>query len=152
MIGRRALLAAATLIPLQGCGGAIPTPPTVVLTLVAAPDVNADDRGTPLPIAVRVYSLTSRGRFSSADAFGLLDREATVLGTEGKRIESVIVRPGETRTLTMILTPDVRYLGISALYQSIDSAQWRTVASVAPSGLTKRVLMLGRRRATLENA
>ena len=152
MIGRRALLAASALLPLQGCGGALPTPPTVVLTIVASPDVNADASGTPLPIAVRVFALTSRGRFSSADAYGLLDRESAVLGTEGKRVEAVNVRPGETRTLTMVLTPDVRYLGVSALYQSIDSAQWRNVAPVAPSGLTKLVLTLGRRRATLETA
>lgn len=152
MIRRRALLAASTLVPLSGCAGGVPTPPTVVLSITASADVNADDRGTPLPIAVRVYTLSSRGRFASADAFGLLDRESAVLGSEGKRVEALIVRPGESRTLTMILTPDVRYVGVAALYQNIDGAQWRSVAPVAPSGVTKLVLLLGRRRATLEVA
>lgn len=151
MIGRRALIGASALASLQGCGGA-PPPPSVALTVKAAADVNADASGTPLPVAVRVFALASSGRFSAADAYSLMDRESAVLGDEGKRVEALSLRPGETKTLTMVMKPDVRYLGVAALYHDIDRARWRALAPIAPSGLTALVLLLGRRQATLEAA
>jgi hypothetical protein len=41
----------------------------VDLTIKAGPDLNRSSAGTPLAVAVRLYSLNARGRFSSADAY-----------------------------------------------------------------------------------
>lgn len=151
MIGRRALIGATALAALQGCGGT-PPPPSVALTLKAAADVNADASGTPLPVAVRIFGLTSSARFSAADAYSLIDRESAVLGDEGRRVEALSLRPGETKTLTMVMKPDVRFLGVAALFHDIDRARWRALTPIAPSGLTTLVLLVGQKQAILEAA
>ena len=148
---RRTLLAAPAAVVVANCGGA-PDPPVVDLTIRATPDLNRNAAGTPLAVAVRLYTLSSRGRFSSADAYALMDRDSTVLAGEGTRAEEIVMRPGETRKLTLTPKPDVRYLGVVVLYQDIDRSQWRAVGPIAPSGPTKLMLTLGANRAALEGA
>jgi type VI secretion system protein VasD len=136
---------------LAGCGGA-PEPPVVDLTIRAAPDLNRNAAGTPLAVAVRLYTLNARSRFSTADAYTLMDRDRTVLADEGSRVEEIVVRPGETRKINLMPKPDARYIGAVVLFRDIDRSQWRAVAAIAPSGLTKLVLTMGSNRATLEAA
>lgn len=135
----------------EACGG--PPPPAVVdLTIRANPDINPNPAGTPVSVAVRLYSLTSRGRFSSADVYSLMQREAAVLGTESLGSEEVVVRPGETRKVNLSPKPGTRFLGVAVLFRAIDSAQWRAVAPIAESGLTKLQLTLSGTQATLVSA
>jgi len=151
MIRRRSFLAASATVTLAGCGGA-PEPPVVDLTIRAAPDLNRNAAGTPLAVAVRLYALNARSRFSTADAYALMDRDRTVLSDEGSRVEEIVVRPGETRKITLMPKPDVRYLGAVVMYQDIDRSQWRAIAPIATSGPTKLMLTMGGNRATLEAA
>ena len=88
----------------------------------------------------------------TADAFALMDRDRAVLADEGTRAEEIVVRPGETRNITLAPKPDVRFIGVVVLFQDIDRSQWRAVAPIAPSGLTRLVLSIGANRATLEAA
>jgi len=88
----------------------------------------------------------------TADAFALMDRDRAVLADEGTRAEEIVVRPGETRNITLAPKPDVRFIGVAVLFQEIDRSQWRAVAPIAPSGLTRLVLSIGANRATLEAA
>jgi type VI secretion system protein VasD len=148
---RRAFLAAAAATALAGCGGA-PAPAVVDLTLTAGRDLNQDTAGTPRSVAVRLYGLTSRARFSSADAYALMDRDKTVLGDEGSVIEQIVIKPGETRKLTLLPKPGVRYIGAAVLFQDIDRARWRAVAQIAPEGVTRLALVLGSKSAQLEGA
>ncbi len=148
--GRRLLLLTPPLALLSSCG---PPPPGVVdLTIKAGSDLNSSRTGTPLAVAVRLYTLNARARFTSADAFALMERDRAVLGDEGSRSEEIVVRPGETRKVTLAPKPDVRFLGVAVLFQDIDSAQWRAIASIAASGTTRLVLALGSNKAVLEPA
>ena len=151
MIHRRTLLAVPAFAALGGCGGGPPPPATVDLSIKASPDLNSS-QGTPLSVAVRLYTLNSRARFAQADAYAIMDREKTVLGDEGTRAEEFVIKPGETRNLILSPKPDVRYIGAAVLYRDIDGSQWRAVAPIATSGVTKLVLAVGRNRATLEAA
>ena len=139
---------ASAVTALAGCGGA-PAPAVVDLTVTAGRDINPDRSGTPRSVAVRVYGLTSRARFSSADAFALMDREKAVLADEGSLAEEIVVRPGETRKITLMPKPGVHYIGTAVLFQDIDRAQWRAVAAIAPEGLTKLTLAVGGNSAQL---
>ncbi|HEY6981153.1 type VI secretion system lipoprotein TssJ [Reyranella sp.] len=150
MIGRRLLLAAPALALVTGCGP--PAPPAVDLTVKASPDLNRSEAGTPLSVAVRLYSLNERGRFASADAYALMDHERAVLGPDGARSEEIVLRPGETRKLVLAPKPGSRYLGVAVLFHDIDRAQWRAVAPIAASGSTRLVLAIGSNRAELEAA
>ena len=150
MIGRRPLLLTPALALIASCG---PPPPAAVdLTIKASPDLNRNQAGTPLAVAVRLYSLNARARFASADAFALMERDRAVLGDEGTRSDEIVVRPGETRKITMAPKPDVRFLGVAVLFQDIDRAQWRAIAAIAASGTTRLVLAVGSNKAVLEPA
>ena len=148
MIGRRILLAAPAVMLVEGCGGP-PAPAVVDLTIRANADINPNPAGTPVSVAVRLFSLTGRGRFSSADVYSLMQREAAVLGAESMGSEEVVVRPGETRKVNLTPKPGTRFLGVAVLFRAIDSAQWRAVAPIAESGLTRLTLTLSGNQATL---
>jgi type VI secretion system protein VasD len=151
MIARRLLLAAPAVLLVEGCGG--PPPPAVVdLTIRANPDINPNPAGTPVSVAVRLFSLSASGRFSSADVFSLMQREAAVLGTESMGSEEVVVRPGETRKVNLSPKPGTRFIGVAVLFRAIDSAQWRAIAPIAESGLTRLQLTLSGNQATLVSA
>ena len=149
MIGRRSLLGAVpAALVVEGCAGP-PSPPVVDLTIRASPDINPNTMGTPVSVAVRFYSLNARGRFEAADVYSLMQREAQTLGTESAGSEEVVVRPGETRKVTLMPKPGVRFIGIAVLFRDIDRAQWRMVAPIAESGLTRLAISISGTRAAL---
>jgi type VI secretion system protein VasD len=150
MIDRRRLLLGAVPAALlvQGCGGP-PAPPVVDVTIRASSDINPNPTGTPVSVAVRLYSLNARGRFESADVYSLMQREAQTLGTESAGVEEVVVRPGETRKVTLMPKPGVRFIGVAVLFRDIDRAQWRMVAPIADSGLSKLAVSISGTRAAL---
>lgn len=124
---------------LEACAGP-PAPAVVDLTIRASADINPNTMGTPVSVAVRLYSLTARSRFESADVFSLMQREAQVLGTESTGVEEALIRPGETRKVILTPKPGVRSIGIAVMFRDIDRAQWRLVAPIAESGPTKLTL------------
>ena len=149
MIHRRLLLGAApAALLVEGCGG--PPPPAVVdVTIKASSDINPNPTGTPVSVAVRLYSLNARGKFESADVYSLMQREAQTLGTESMGFEEVVVRPGESRKVTLMPKPGVRFIGIAVLFRDIDRAQWRMVAPIAESGLSRFAISISGTRAAL---
>jgi type VI secretion system protein VasD len=150
MIARRLLLVAPALALIASCGP--PPPPVVDLVVKASPDLNRNQAGTPLSVAVRLYSLNDKARFATADAYGLMEREKTVLGEDRAGSEEIVMRPGETRKVTMAPKPGVRFLGAAVLFHDIDRAQWRAIAPIAASGTTRLVLAIGSNKAELEAA
>jgi type VI secretion system protein VasD len=81
-----------------------------------------------------------------------MDRESTTLGDESAGSEEVVVRPGESRKLTLSPKPGVRFLGAVVLFRDIDRAQWRAIAPIATTGLTRLTLAIDRNKAVLEPA
>jgi type VI secretion system protein VasD len=144
VIARRSLLVAPVVLAAAACGGA-PAPAMVNLTVRASSNLN-ESRA----VAVRLYSLSAKARFGTADAYALMDRDRAVLGEDGSRVEEFVIRPGETRNITIAPKADARFIGVVVLFQDIDRSRWRDVAPIAPSGLTKLVLALGSNAATLE--
>jgi type VI secretion system protein VasD len=151
MIYRRQLIATPAVLLVASCGGP-PPPPVVDLTIKAGPDINPTAAGTPVSVAVRAYSLNASGRFSSADVYSLMQREAQVLGTESAGSEEVVVRPGESRKVTLMPKPGVRFIGVAVLFRDIDRSQWRAVAPIAESGLTRLSLTISGNKAALVSA
>ncbi|GEP56189.1 type VI secretion system lipoprotein TssJ [Reyranella soli] len=150
MIDRRRFLfgAVPAALLVEGCGG--PPPPAVVdVTIRASSDINPNPAGTPVSVAVRLYSLNARGKFESADVYSLMQREAQTLGTESAGAEEVVVRPGETRKVTLMPKPGVRFIGVAVLFRDIDRAQWRMVTPIAESGLSRFAISISGTRAAL---
>lgn len=149
MIARRLFLVVPALALIASCGSA---PATVDLTIKTGPDLNRDQAGAPVSVAVRLYSLSDRGRFASADVYALMNHERAVLGQDVAGSEEIVVRPGETRKVALAPKPGVRYLGIAVLFHDIDRARWRAIAPVAASGPTRLMLAIGSNKAELEAA
>lgn len=148
---RRSILLVAPVVAAGACGG--PPPPAVLnMTIKASSALNENQAGTGLAVAVRLYGLNARGRFMTADAYALMDRDSVVLGDEGSRVEEIVVRPGETRNITIAPKTDVRFIGAVVLFRNIDQSQWRAIAPIATTGVTRFVLALGANSASLEAA
>ena len=149
MIGRRLLLGAVpAALLIEGCAGP-PAAAAVDLTIRANADINPNSMDTPVSVAVRLYSLNAKGRFESAGVYSLMQREAQTLGTESTGSEEVVVSPRETRKVTLMPKPGVRFVGIAVLFRDIDRAQWRLVAPIAESGLTRLAISISGTRTAL---
>jgi type VI secretion system protein VasD len=139
------MLLIASVILLARCAAMPPVPPppaTLDLLIKAGADQNPDASGAPAPVVVRLYYLAATGRFASADAYALMQRDRATLGDDRVGSEEIVLRPGEAVTVTRDLKPGVQFLGVAVLFRDIDRATWRAVAPVAGNGPTKLVLTL----------
>jgi type VI secretion system protein VasD len=134
-----ALLAAAALGSLSGCGGKPPKeppppgpPPELRISVSAAANANRGPGGQGLPIVVRLYELKARGAFDGADFYSLYDRESATLGGELIGREEATLAPGKERLFVRNLNPEARYLGVLAGFRDIDRATWRAVQELRP--------------------
>jgi type VI secretion system protein VasD len=100
------------------------------LNVTAAADINPDLNDRPSPVAVAIFQLKSVTRFNKADYFALYDPAANVLADDLVSREQVSMQPGEERVLVVELSPDTRYLGVTAAYRDIEQADWRTFVPV----------------------
>lgn len=148
--GRRLVLASlgAGLVAAAGQ----PPPPVVDLTVVVGPQVNPGIDGRPLPVAVKLYLLTAAGKFQAADVFALIEREAATLGAELIASEQIVFEPGQTRQITREADSRTRFLGSVVLFRDIDRAQWKAIAPVASTGVTKLRLTADRLESALNPA
>lgn len=122
-------LAAAT--TLSGCSLFKPTTITEVqLKAVAAANVNPDVRKRPSPIMIRVYELKARTQFDALDFISLSDRDKDTLGADLLSREEFVMRPGETKAMVKKVSPDAKFIGITAGYRDLERAQWRAVTPI----------------------
>lgn len=114
---------------LGACGSAPqqPDPTTIELTVIAAPDANADPAGNGLPVVVRIYELKNTGRFDGADFYSLYDNEATTLESDLIAREQLDMRPGQAREIVRKADTGTQYLGVLAAFREIDQSQWKLV-------------------------
>jgi type VI secretion system protein VasD len=140
---RRALLLAGLGLTLAGCASA-PKPPdplepaNLVITVLAHPDVNPDIRGRASPLSLRLFELKSGATFQTADFFALYDRDQATLGADLFGREELIVKPGETQTVTRKANPETRLLGVVAAFRDLEHSVWRVAVAVAPPAPVNR--------------
>ena len=119
---------------LAGCAAQPPPPAVLTLTIEAGKDQNPDQAGQASPVAIHIYLLTSSARFERAEVFALLERERETLGDELSASETIVLAPGESKSVTRVLKPGVQAVGIAVVFREIDRASWRATAPVAASG------------------
>ena len=116
---RRQLLLAGIGLTLVGCASPPnkPAEPTnLVIIVLARADVNPDIRGRASPLSLRMFELKSGAAFQTADFFALYDRDQATLGADMLGREELILKPGETQTVTRKANPETRYLGVIAAF------------------------------------
>jgi type VI secretion system protein VasD len=143
MIGRltrRVLLAGPVALAACAAPPPPPPPPVLELTVIGGADQNPDTTGKPVAVALHLFELVGTAKFERADIFALIEREKATLGADSPASEEFVIAPGETRTITHPLKPDVQFVGLTALFRDIDNATWRAKQPVAPHGVTKLVV------------
>lgn len=105
-------------------------PGTVKVRVSASKGVNPNDAGRASPIAVSVFVLNGTGTFQQADYFQLTDNAAATLGSSLAGSDSVFLRPGESKQITLNTPGEQSNIGIVAGYQDIDAATWRATVAI----------------------
>jgi type VI secretion system protein VasD len=134
MVMHRRWLALASLFALAACGAPPPPPAVIDLAITGGADQNPGPTGGPTAVQVFLYQLASSGKFETADVFALTERAAPTLGTDLLASETLVVAPGETKTITKEAKTGTTALGVVVFFRDIDHAKWRAVAPVAKNG------------------
>lgn len=117
----KAVLALLLAVSLASCGGQpqAPTGGKMSVVLTAAADVNPNAQGTPAPVKVRIFELSSDTAFRES-AFRDLqsDNPAPVAQDLTSTVHWEIVFPGVSQTLELELQPTSRFLGIVPGFRS----------------------------------
>jgi len=137
-----ALIALGLTTSLLGCGMFAPPPPPpppppkpppkLVITIAASARLNPDLKGRSSPVVVRVYELKSANQFSSADFMTLFDQDKTVLANDIVTREEFVMRPGETKAINKLLTPETQAIGVMVAFRDLNRAKWRALATLTP--------------------
>jgi type VI secretion system VasD/TssJ family lipoprotein len=97
------------------------------LMIQAGRELNTDSRQASASLALRIYLLRDAQGFQNASFDNLYDNDEATLGATLLTRESVFVRPGESRELSLELAREVRAVGVLAAYRELERAQWRAV-------------------------
>jgi type VI secretion system protein VasD len=141
-------LAAAGLF-IAGCASK-PVVTPVSITLVAGADANPDARGRASPLTVRVYALKSPGPFEGADFFSLFEKDQATLGAELVQREEMLLRPGESKKLDLVLPADAKAIAVMAAFRDLDRARWREVRPVTPGQAQTLTVNFGARQIRID--
>lgn len=137
----RLLLVVSAAAALLGCSAAnlVVDPDTDFLFKVAK-GVNPDADGRPSPLVVRYYELSSRSQFEREDFDRLFDSPESSLGPDLLVREELELQPASDLEITRRLNPNARFVGLVAAYRDIETARWRAVIEVDPTGYDERVI------------
>jgi type VI secretion system protein VasD len=128
------LIALFTLL-LGGCGSdpekpessAPPEPPKTLIEaqITVSCQVNPDIDGRPSPIVMRIYELKTLGKFEDADFYKLFNDYASVLGEDLIASEKFHLRPGDAKTIKNSVSPETKFIAITAAYRDLNQSVWR---------------------------
>lgn len=133
---RRALWlsALAAVVAATGCTKAqrpeLPVP--VEISIAASERLNPTEQGRPSPVVLRVFELSGRNFFQTADFFTLLGERAGIKDEEVIDVHEFVMMPGEVRVLRRKTELGTRLIGVVAGYRDAQGGVWRAVATVPP--------------------
>ncbi len=102
-------------------------------SMVTTQDVNADIDGTPSPIVVKVYELSSAEVFNQSSFFALFDSPQATLGSSLLSLNEVVLVPADSKHVWFSLNPQTQYIGIVAGYRDLSHTAWRQVIPLDPN-------------------
>lgn len=148
VLNRCFLLLALVALTLSGCasreskvGGMLNLQTDLTLTLAAAQSINPDVQGSPSPVFLRVYELSSKEAFEQADFIELYERDESALGdTLVQRRELPRLVPGETRSQKLVLDSGTRYVGVLAEFFQFEDSVYKVVVPVTASNVFRDTL------------
>jgi type VI secretion system VasD/TssJ family lipoprotein len=107
-------------------------PPRLEVTLSAAPTLNPDDQGRPLPTFVRVYQLRSDLKLKGADVARVYLAPKDAIGEDLLRGDEVALKPGATAEYRLEREEGARFLAVVALVRKPGGGSWLSIAELPP--------------------
>lgn len=96
----------------------------------ASADINPDIEGRPSSVIVRVYQLTNKINFESANYNELFESNHNALGTEFITLNEYFVDPNSKNDVDLQISENAKYIGVVVGYRSVDMVTWRTIKAV----------------------
>lgn len=117
----------------SGCGSSSHSDPARYnLQFQAHPQINSS-----APLKVRVLVLKSDAEFMSADFYSLQNNAQKVLAGNLLNSDEFFLMPGQlAKKISGQSSPEARYIGVMAEYQSLDGKKWRISLPLPTSGET----------------
>lgn len=121
------------MLSLTACGT---SQPKANMALQSVSYLNPDANGRASPVVVTIYELASESNFKNAKYIDLANNPGDALGNYLLDKRTIEVRPGQKITVTEPLSPNTKYLGITAAFRNIATADWKTMVAL-PEGKSK---------------
>lgn len=99
----------------------------ITAVVLASTDVNKNLSGDPSPIVVNIYQLKNSLAFNMNDFFSLYRQSKTTLSGDLLDSQQIIISPGTSKTMNLVLSPDARYIGVVVAYSDYQQSQWRAL-------------------------
>ncbi len=121
-------------IAILGCGSSAPVfQPSIAVTvnMKAADDINTFDDDIPRPLIIRLYQLKESGAFENAEFVSIYESDSSVLA--GSLIDSKVmppVIPGETRSFTLEVQQETKFIAVFAEFADYEVATSKAVVAL----------------------
>ena len=90
-------------------------------------ELNLDERGVSLPVALRVYQLKDAKAYATATYAQLLNDTSPVLEADELNRTDLTLGPNGTVTLSVPMDDDAQYVGVAAFFRAPTNAEWQLV-------------------------
>lgn len=98
----------------------------VTLSMLAADNVNPNERGNPRPVVVRLYQLKGDVKMTNATYDDILLRDKEALGDDLMKVDEVEVFPNDRVEVKFERIKDASHLAGVALFHSPKGQSWKT--------------------------
>lgn len=144
----RAFVVLAAVLLLASCstvnhklGEALNLDTDLKLQILAADEINPDEKNQSSPVFVRLYELSSTQAFEKADFIDIYERDAEVLGdTLVAKQELKRVVPASERIERFVLSKDTRYVGLFAEFFRYKDSRAKVVFEVTSSNVIRNAI------------
>ncbi len=97
--------------------------------------VNPGENGRPLPVVVRLYQLKNDVAFRAAAYDGLYKDDQGTLGSDiVDKPTAVTLRASDQTVVSLLVSSEVRFIGVVAFYRQYDNAQWKILIPTPVNG------------------
>ncbi|WP_411727013.1 type VI secretion system lipoprotein TssJ [Methyloglobulus sp.] len=131
---------------LGGCGSEPkkeePPETKIQVNIFVSAQVNPDVNGRPSPIVVRLYELKNIGKFEEADFYKLFEDHEGYLGSDLLASEKFHFKPGEIKALGHAVSPDTKYIAVTAAFRDFNQAVWRDFIAIESAKTTELFVVL----------
>ena len=120
---------------ISGCSvmNLVPPDPTILkLTIVADQAVNPMANQLSAPIQIRLYILRTQSLFTTTDPQTILQKEATLFGSDLLDKRVYVLAPGAKEVAEIKLPPEAYFVGVIGAFREIDFSKGQRLIRIVP--------------------